>query len=290
MIDPEGGYWRRGIEAATRWLRETGADRLRVPYAYVTPEAWGAVGGHPLGQWLASRRIEYADGALEAGRVVELEALGVVWSEWDAAWEDGLMVARRYAEANGHFLPPVTAVWSAYPIGVWAKNARVVARRARENDELWAAGRPVVWSDGAMTRARQDELDAIDLGWCPAWQWRLRLVQAHVRVGGALPAVAGAVVVPGEDLGRWVAAQRDEEVWGRLVPAQQMLLESLGIEPVRMNKRVERGHDAKWALGLRAAAQFHGREGHLRVPRKHVEHLAAKPGASAPQGAVTRLW
>jgi len=27
----------------------------------------------------------------------------------------------------------------------------------------------------------------------------------------------------------------------------------------------------KWALNLRAARQFHTREGHLQVPRKHIE-------------------
>ncbi|WP_371095796.1 helicase associated domain-containing protein [Streptomyces sanglieri] len=38
--------------------------------------------------------------------------------------------------------------------------------------------------------------------------------------------------------------------------------------------------DAKWALNLTAARQFHAREGHLRVPRKHVEHLGKgeRPG------------
>lgn len=29
VIDPEGAYWRRGIEAATGWLRETGSSELR---------------------------------------------------------------------------------------------------------------------------------------------------------------------------------------------------------------------------------------------------------------------
>ncbi|WP_329585791.1 helicase associated domain-containing protein [Streptomyces sp. NBC_01362] len=53
VIDPEGAYWRRGIEAAGRWLRETGNTVLRVPYTLVTPEDWGAVGGYPLGQWIA---------------------------------------------------------------------------------------------------------------------------------------------------------------------------------------------------------------------------------------------
>ncbi|MFB6508255.1 Helicase associated domain protein [Streptomyces sp. NPDC002466] len=294
VIDPEGAYWRRGVEAAARWLRETGNTALRVPYAYETPSEWGGVGGYPLGRWLASQRTAYADGSLEAGRVVELEGLGMVWSERDAAWEDGLAVARLYAEAHGHFLPPVTAVWGEFPIGVWAKNARAAARRAAANEALRSAGRPVVSSAGAMTRARQDELDAVDPGWCPAWEttWqrRLRLVQAHVRAGGALPAVAEAVVVQGEDLGRWVAAQRDEEAWGRLVPAQRMLLEHLGVEPAAERaagrSSAGRGHDAKWALGLAAARAFHAREGHLRVPRKHVEHLAAEPAASDRQGGT----
>ncbi|MGW2113495.1 helicase associated domain-containing protein [Streptomyces sp. NPDC001948] len=228
-----------------------------------------------------------------AHHVVELEALGMVWSARDAAWEDGLTVARRYAEANGHFLPPTTATWSTYPIGVWAKNARAAARRARENEELRAAGRSVPSAAGAMARVRQDELDAVDPGWCPVWdttwQRRLRLVQAHVRADGTLPTTAGEVVVQGEDLGRWVTAQQDEGGWEQLVPAQRMLLESLGIEPAGKDGRVERagrGHDAKWALGLRAARVFHAREGHLRVPRKHVEHLAVEPGASAPQGGA----
>ncbi|MFF9075625.1 helicase associated domain-containing protein [Streptomyces sp. NPDC014735] len=31
--------------------------------------------------------------------------------------------------------------------------------------------------------------------------------------------------------------------------------------------------DGKWAANLEAARQFHTREGHLRVPREHVERL-----------------
>ncbi|MET9920107.1 helicase associated domain-containing protein [Streptomyces sp. NPDC006435] len=119
-----------------------------------------------------------------------------------------------------------------------------------------------------------------------SYRWATGHLAPRQDAMGELPAMAGAVVVQGEDLGRWVAAQRVKEGWGRLVPAQRMLLESLGIELAAGG-----GHDAKWALGLRAAARaFHACEGHLRVPRKHVEHLVAEPGASDRQGAVTRLW
>ncbi|MFE4823174.1 Helicase associated domain protein [Streptomyces sp. NPDC056704] len=141
IIDPEGAYWRRGIEAATQWLRETGKTELRVPYVFVAPEEWGAVGGYPLGRWLADVRRYYAAGSLEGKRVTELEALGMVWSAWDTAWAEGLAVAREWAEVHGHFLPPTTAVWDdGFPIGVWAKNQRAAARKARENAERRAAG------------------------------------------------------------------------------------------------------------------------------------------------------
>ncbi|MGX1471635.1 UNVERIFIED_CONTAM: hypothetical protein RKD50_000443 [Streptomyces canus] len=40
VMGPEGAYWRRGIEAARRWWRETGSTELRVPYTYLTPDDW----------------------------------------------------------------------------------------------------------------------------------------------------------------------------------------------------------------------------------------------------------
>ncbi|WSP52272.1 helicase associated domain-containing protein [Streptomyces sp. NBC_01243] len=55
-----------------------------------------------------------------------------------------------------------------------------------------------------------------------------------------------------------------------------------------------------WALNLRAAQQFHAREGHLRVPRKHVEHLegaaegiagpGSQAGAGEPVGVKLGTW
>ncbi|MER5618562.1 helicase associated domain-containing protein [Streptomyces sp. NPDC002215] len=134
--------------------------------------------------------------------MAELERLGMAWSEREAAWANGVAVAREYAAVHGHVLPPTTAVWEGHPIGVWAKNARAAARRARENEELRAAGLPVPSAAGAMTEARQDELDAVDPGWCPAWDtgWQrcYRLVQNHVQAVGILPEAAGDVVVQSE--------------------------------------------------------------------------------------------
>ncbi|MFF3959793.1 helicase associated domain-containing protein [Streptomyces sp. NPDC001890] len=89
VIDPEGAYWRRGVEAAGRWLRKTGNTVLRVPYMVVALEGWGGGGGYPFGRWIADQRRSYTAGTLEARRVTELEKLGMVWSDQVTAVSGG---------------------------------------------------------------------------------------------------------------------------------------------------------------------------------------------------------
>ncbi|MFD0622387.1 helicase associated domain-containing protein [Streptomyces sanglieri] len=276
---------------------------LRVPYDYVTPDDW-VPAGFPLGTWLADQRKTHKAGRLDAGRVKQLDGLGMVWSHQDVAFEEGLTAARAWAAVHGHLLPPATAVWDGYPVGTWAKNQRFAARSADQNAQRREAGLPVPSSAGALTETRRAALEEIDPGWCPVWDtgWQrcFRLVQNLLQNGGVLPVVVGKVIVQGEDLGRWVAAQRHG--WEQLLPAQQWLLENvLGIEPAEETERpVKRTQDTMWALNLRAAQQFHAREGHLRVPRKHVEHLegaaegiagpGSQAGAGEPVGVKLGAW
>ncbi|MEU0602207.1 helicase associated domain-containing protein [Streptomyces sp. NPDC006393] len=280
VIDPERAYWRRGIEAATRWLKKTGNTELRVPYTFVAPEDWPGIGGHPTGVWVADQRRYHAAGTLEPDRVAELEALGMVWSVQDTAWAEGLAVARSYATAHaGMLLPPATAVWDGYPIGTWAKNMRAAARRTFHNAERRAAGETGIPYAGELPQSRLEALEAIDPGWCPlgwdiAWQRTFRLTHAHLKAGGTLPTATGQIIVQGEDLGTWVTAQRHG--WDKLLPAQQWLLEStLGLEPAGEDEQppARRSQSTAWARNLAAARQFHAREGHLTVPRKHIEDV-----------------
>ncbi|MEU4086461.1 hypothetical protein [Streptomyces aureus] len=50
-----------------------------------------------------------------------------------------------------------------------------------------------------------------------------------MKAGGSLPAQNGEVIVQGEDLGAWIAAQRAG--WDKLMPAQQCLFETVGVDP-----------------------------------------------------------
>ncbi|WP_432190279.1 helicase associated domain-containing protein [Streptomyces sp. Tue6028] len=71
------------------------------------------------------------------------------------------------------------------------------------------------------------------------------------------------------------------------MPAQQYLLEAIGVEPAAGGEAVvpaRRTQDERWAVNLAAARQFHDREGHLVVPRKHVETITTGGGGDGNGG------
>ncbi|MFF1545966.1 helicase associated domain-containing protein, partial [Streptomyces sp. NPDC058291] len=128
-----------------------------------------------------------------------------------------------------------------------------------------------------------EQLEEIDPSWCPAWpvEWQraFHLTRLHLEQGGELPTEPGQVLVQSEDLGRWVHAQRLG--WDKLTAVQQWMCEQvLGITPATEEEKPQprRTQADKWAANLAAARQFYEREGHLNVPRKHVETVLADEG------------
>ncbi|WP_444544920.1 Helicase associated domain protein [Streptomyces kronopolitis] len=291
VLNPEHEHWRRGVEAAVLYAREHGG--LRVPFTYRVPagddaeaEGWPAsLAGFPLGQWIADARRFHARGDMGEGRVAQLDTLGMVWSHFDVAWEEGLAAARGWAAEHGHLLAPLDAIYEGAAVGVWLKNARAAARKAVEVEQRRAQGLAVESSAGALSDERREQLEDIDASWCPAWPvaWQrcFHLVRQHLDAGGALPTTAGDVVRQGEDLGRWVTSVRLG--WEKLTAVQRWMCQQvLGIEPAGEDEKpAPRTSQAqKWAMYLAAARQFFEREGHLGVPRKHVERIVVGGGGN----------
>ncbi|MGW2892611.1 Helicase associated domain protein [Streptomyces griseoruber] len=289
VLNPEHEHWRRGIEAAVLYAREVGD--LKVPFTYRVPKGpeaveagWPAsLANFPLGQWIADARRFYARGDMDEDRVAQLEKLGMVWSHFDVAWEEGLAAARGWAAENGHLLAPLDATYQGAKVGIWLKNARAAARKAMDLEQRRAEGLPVGSVAGALSEDRREQLEEIDASWCPAWpvEWQraFHLTRLHLDDGGVLPTEPGDVLRQGEDLGRWVRVQRLG--WDKLTGVQQWMLEQvLGIEPATEDEKPKprRTQADKWAANLAAAKQFYEREGHLIVPRKHVETVLSDEG------------
>ncbi|MEV0982488.1 Helicase associated domain protein [Streptomyces sp. NPDC049915] len=291
VLNPEHAHWRRGIEAAVIYNRLHGD--LKVPFTYRVPgagdqaveaEGWPAtLAGFPLGQWIADARRVYARGDMDADRIAQLEKLGMVWSHFDVAWEEGLAAARGWAAENGHLLAPTDATYKGYRVGLFLKNARAAARKTADIEQRRAEGLPVASSAGALSQERREQLEDIDPAWCPTWpvEWQrcFHLTRQHLEQGGELPTKPGNIVHQGEDLGRWARSVRLG--WDNLTTAQQWLCEQvLGIEPATEDEKPKprRSQADKWALNLAAATQYYEREGHLRVPRSHVETITVGDG------------
>lgn len=288
VLNPEHEHWRRGVEAAVIYSREHGD--LRVPFTYRVPSGseaaahgWPAsLAFFPLGQWTADARRFYARGRLDEDRVTQLEKLGMVWSHFDVAWEEGLAAARGWADEHGHLLAPLDATYQGAAVGIWLKNARAAARKATEIERQLAQGDAVESSAGAMSAERREQLEEIDASWCPAWPvaWQrcFHLAREHLNTGVTLPPTpTDEVVRQGEDLGRWVQSVRLG--WDQLTTVQQWMCEHvLGIQPATEDEkpRPRTSQAQKWALHYAAARQFYEREGHLQVPRKHVERIVGE--------------
>lgn len=117
-----------------------------------------------------------------------------------------------------------------------------------------------------------------------AWQRAFHLVRQHLDTGKTLPTKAGEILRQGEDLGRWVRAQRLG--FDKLTSVQQWMCEHvLGITPASKDEKPKprTSQVEKWAMHLAAARQFYEREGHLRVPRKHTETITISQGDSEDQ-------
>ncbi|MGX1886300.1 helicase associated domain-containing protein [Streptomyces sp. NPDC055287] len=215
---------------------------------------------------------------MDADRITQLEKLGMIWSHYDVAWEEGLAAARGWAAEHGHLLAPLDATYQGAAVGIWLKNARAAARRAVELERRQAEGLPLASWAGALSDERLEQLEEIDPSWCPAWpvtwQRAFHLVRMHLDAGGTLPTEAGEVLRQGEDLGRWVTSVRLG--WDQLSGVQQWMCEHvLGITPATEDEKpkARTSQAQKWAMHLAAATQFFEREGHLRVPRKHIETI-----------------
>ncbi|MER5556270.1 Helicase associated domain protein [Streptomyces sp. NPDC002793] len=295
ILDPEHEHWRRGIEAAAFYAGRHGG--LRVPFTFRVPggssqgddheSAGDAVGetgwpaalaGFPLGQWIADARRQYARGTMSDDRIAQLEKLGMIWSTVDIAWDEGLSAARAWAQLHGHLLAPLDATYEGAKVGIFLKNARAAARRADDNQLREAEGLPADTTGWVLSEERREQLEEIDASWCPVWpvtwQRTFYLTRLRLEAGEPLPTRPGQALAQGEDLGRWVQAVRTG--WHKLTGAQQwMCANVLGIEPADEAEKLKpsMSQAQKWAIHLTAAKQFFEREGHLKVPRKHIETI-----------------
>lgn len=123
---------RAGLAAAVRYHAEH--RHLRVPTEY--EDAYG----YRLGQFIDGQRTAYAQGALTADWIAELEDLGMIWDAHEAAWQGHMATVEAFHATYGHIAIPATA-----PGGQFLVDQRALARKhqlAPEREAQLAAPMP----------------------------------------------------------------------------------------------------------------------------------------------------
>ncbi|MGQ4388860.1 Helicase associated domain protein [Streptomyces sp. SAS_270] len=252
IIDTEKQDWARGWANLKKFTEREGHGR--VPYGH-------REGPFPLGQWVAEQRRAYAAGQMTGQRAQRLEKLGMVWSLADERFQENLEAAKAYYEQHWTLCAPRPAVALDRPVGQWLSNLRRPG--ALEDHPEWKTA-----------------LESVDEDWNPSWpadwQRHYAALRELVRDEDQADIVLPGVTVHGMDVGKWLARQRTPKVWEALAAGQRERLEQLGITPPAPEPEEPAAPQSALSAferGVAALAQYKAREGHLTVPRGHVEPL-----------------
>ncbi|MEV0449757.1 Helicase associated domain protein [Streptomyces sp. NPDC050600] len=253
VIDTEKQDWARGWAKLKQYAEREG--HARVPYGHKE-------GAYPLGQWVAEQRRAYGAGQMSGLRARRLEKLGMVWSPADERFQENLEAAKAYYEQHWTLCAPRSASSLDKPIGQWLSNLRRPGA---------LAGKPG-WEAALL---------AVDEDWNPPWpaEWQRHyaVVREMLAEETILAYVEPGVTVHGMDIGKWLARQRQPEVWAGLSGAQRGRLEAIGIVPhapePEAPARPSAARSGAFERGVAALAQYKARTGSVTVPRAHVEAL-----------------
>jgi hypothetical protein len=280
---------------------------LLVPYGH--REAPADAGGsdrddesrsYPLGQWISDQRKLYDAGVMTGSRVAALEQLGMVWDVADAAWAENLAAITAWYKLHGTLAAPRSATALDKSVGMLLANLR----------------RPGVLDKYPK---RAEALAALDEDWNPPWalDWQRKWAAAKQLVDAGVPlaGITPGTTISGEDIGRWLKRQTTPHTWNKLADGQRERLGRIGVQAPadlqttapatvqpasgkgagagvpspRPDKAPQRASGA-YARGVAALRQFVAREGHVRIPRTHVEVLAATGGpGQAGEGMPVKL-
>jgi superfamily II DNA or RNA helicase len=196
--------------------------------------------GFGLGTWVGHQRR--AKDKLSKHRLQRLEEIGFVWNPHEDAWEKGFKILVGYKQREGHCRVPWGHNENGFALGIWVSNQR---------------------RDKGLSQERRQRLDEIGFVWDPhaeAWEEGFsHLVTYKQREGNCH--VPRGYIENGFNLGGWVSKQRAAK---NLSKERRQRLDELEF--------VWDAREALWEEGFSHLVTYKNREGHCRVPQKHIEN------------------
>ncbi|MEU2086297.1 Helicase associated domain protein [Streptomyces albus] len=266
VLRPESTAWLTGLEAVRTFAAAHG--HANVPYTATVRLGDQGV-DYPVGQWAAEQRRAWRSGELADWRTELLAEAGFVFDPRDRAFAEFLDVCALYFSEHHTLAAPRDAVLAGVAVGERLHQARKPGGLGKKPDRA---------------ESRRARLEAIDPDWNPTWpiSWQRHWAKARwlISQGATLAELQPGVSLGGDDIGTWLAEQ--PAAWHALTEDQQQRLAALGVRPAPPRALAAApavpAEATRWEINLAAARQFKAREGHLRVPRAHIETVTDTDG------------
>ena len=200
------------------------------------------VGGQSLRIWISTQRSRYDRGVLSPERIALLEAIPHwSWYPYSESRYEFLQALQRFVEREGHALVPQRHTEDGLQLGIWVNNQR------NRREEL--------------SLEEVSQLEGVR-----GWSWDpIADAWESARLGAAeLLAGVEKDVRTRRSLGSWMIAQRRKYRDGRLSRVEIEAIEAIqgwSWDPIADS----------WEEAFVALKGFADREGHARVPQRHVE-------------------
>ena len=236
--------WERGLEEARKFREQFG--NLQVPAKYKTKD------DYPLGKWINNARKRRNDGKLTEERIRQLDQMGMIWSVFDAKWEQGYALAMNYAARHGDLNVPVNyTTEEGEKLGAWILNQRTAyAKEMLSQDQIGRLEKiGIYWGN------RNDR----------QWNEVYGAAKRYFEANGDLDVPVAYVSPEGYALGKWVRRQqyayRKPEKSNAILSQERIeLLDAIGIQWEKPDS---------WQHRFELAQEYKRCHGNLEIPAKY---------------------
>ena len=236
--------WEHGLEEARKFREQFG--NLQVPAKYKTKN------DYPLGKWINNARKRRSDGKLTEERIRQLDQMGIIWSVFDAKWEQGYALAMNYAAKHGDLNVPVNyTTEEGKKLGAWILNQRTAyAKEMLSQDQIGRLEKiGIYWGN------RNDR----------QWNEVYGAAKRYFEANGDLDVPVAYVSPEGYALGKWVRRQqyayRNPEKSNAILSQERIeLLDAVGMQWEKPDS---------WQHRYELAQEYKKQYGNLEIPAKY---------------------
>lgn len=234
--NPFDTQWNECYELAVNYYNENG--NLLIPATYITRD------NKQLGLWVSRQRKLYKENKLSKEKIDMLEKIDMIWTPFDAQWNEYYNLAAKYYSENGNLLIPLKYITTdKIKLGYWIGTQR---RNYKENK---------------LSEEKINLLEKIGMVWNPydlQWYEYYNLLVKYYNENGNSLVPLRFITKDNKKLGSWVSTQRRNYKDNKLSEEKIELLEKVEMiwNPASMT----------WNEMYKIAKMYFKENGNLNIP------------------------